>query len=94
MKRIIFTAALALPLVTAGLAGAGELTKLTDAQMDGVSAGVIANAGGLAIADALGDTTFSQSATSALVQVLVVDPISGLQGAVSTSAASAAAAAN
>ena len=39
MKKIAAVAALALPLLTAGFASAGEPMRLTDDQMDAVAAG-------------------------------------------------------
>lgn len=92
MKIILSAAALVLPLVAAGYAAADEPLRLTDDQMDGVSAGVIADAGALAASIALGGTPLSQSATSAVVQVIAIDPVSGLQYATSTSNAAALAA--
>lgn len=68
MKRLISAAALALPLLTAGIATAGEPMKLTEGQMDGVTAGGSALA--LASAAGVGSVVYTGAETLAGVAVL------------------------
>lgn len=68
MKKILASAALALPLLTAGYAVAGEPMRLTDDQMDGVSAGASAIA--LASAAGIGNVVLAAAKTAAGVAVV------------------------
>lgn len=92
-KKLV-TTLVAVPLVAmSSLVFAAEPVQLSDAQMDGVTAGGFADAG--AIAMALGNTVATLTTASALASVLVsiqfeATTISGVgTQAISTSASSA-----
>jgi hypothetical protein len=68
MKKVIAAAALVLPILSAGFAAAEEPKLLTDAQMDGVTAG--GSAYSFASSDADGHHVFTNAYTGALVEVV------------------------
>ncbi len=94
MKKLLAAAAVTLPLITAGYAAAGEPMRLSDDQMDGVSAGAAALAA--AAAAGIGNVVLTKAAT--LADVRVVDSYSSELTTInlhkSTAAAQAAAIAN
>ncbi|MCA8881264.1 MAG: hypothetical protein KDA73_15205 [Rhodobacteraceae bacterium] len=68
MKKLLVSAAIALPVLTAGYASAGEPMRLSDADLDGVSAGTSALAQAAAVG--VGNTVLTATATLAQVQVI------------------------
>lgn len=69
MKKLIAAAAIALPFIAAGQVSAGEPMRLSDDQLDGVSAGASAFAD--ALAAGVGSVVFTEAYT--LAEVAVVD---------------------
>jgi hypothetical protein len=72
MKKLLATAALALPLFASGYAAAGDVAPLTDSQMDGVTAGASALAN--AAATAVGNLVVTSAATVTQVAVVATYP--------------------
>jgi hypothetical protein len=68
MNKLFAAAAFTLPLVTVGYAAAGEPMRLTEGQMDGISAGAsaLAEAAGAGV----GDVVLVELGTLADVQVI------------------------
>ena len=91
MKKLLASAALALPLFASGYASAGEIAPLTDGQMDGVTAGASALA--TALAAGSGSLVITGASTFAEVQVLETFASEAttinLMGSVSSAAAEA-----
>jgi hypothetical protein len=89
MKKLLAAAAVTLPLVTAGFAAAGEPMRLSDNQMDGVSAG--AGAAAFAAAAGLGSVVLTAAETYA--HVAAVDSVSSELTKITLHASEAASAA-
>lgn len=68
MKKLFAAAAFTLPFVTAGYAAADEPMRLTDGQMDGISAG--ASAAAAAAGAGVGDLVLVELGTLADVQII------------------------